>query len=317
MTQGSHGNGVGRQPQPRKLGCAAAFESSTRVYGSISKTLPRVSLWVGCLGLGLGAAACDKKEEAAKTQPAPAAAAATAAEPESEEQKLLEQAKTLFQPLPAEAVHASNALTEAKINLGRILYYEQRLSKNHDLSCNSCHDLTSYGVDVREPPGARKTSKGHKGQLGDRNSPTVYNAALHFAQFWDGRAADVEEQAKGPILNPVEMAMPSEAAVIAVLKSIPGYAKLFQEAFPEDADPINYNNIGLAIGAFERKLMTPGPFDDYLNGNEKALSAAQQDGLRAFMEVGCITCHSGPLLGGNMYQKLGLLKPYPSEGEGR
>jgi cytochrome c peroxidase len=157
------------------------------------------------------------------------------------------------------------------------------------------------------------TSPGHKGQKGNRNSPTVYNAAGHFVQFWDGRAPTVEEQAKGPILNPVEMAMPGEEHVLAVIKSIPQYVEAFAKAFPGEADPITYNNVGRAIGAFERTLTTPAPWDKYLTGDTKALSAKEKAGFNKFVEVGCMTCHTGPYVGGMMYQKAGLVQPWPSQ----
>jgi len=155
------------------------------------------------------------------------------------------------------------------------------------------------------------TSDGHKGQKGDRNSPTVYNAAAHFAQFWDGRAADVEEQAKGPVLNPVEMAMPAEPVVVAVLKSMPEYVDLFRSAFPGDADPVTYDNMAKAIGAFERRLMTPGRWDALLNGDTSALTAEERLGLQTFLDAGCQACHAGALLGGTSYQQLGTAKPFP------
>ncbi len=221
------------------------------------------------------------------------------------------QHKALFGPLPAEMTADSNPLTPAKIDLGRMLYYDTRLSKSQQISCNSCHQLDHYGVDG-EP-----TSPGHKGQRGARNSPTVYNAALHLAQFWDGREPDVEAQAKGPILNPVEMAMPSPEAVVAVVKSIPGYAAAFAAAFPEEADPITYDNLAKAIGAFERKLVTPGRWDRWLAGDATALTAAERRGLDLFVESGCTICHMGPDLGGSLYQKMGLVKPYPLTDEGR
>jgi cytochrome c peroxidase len=145
----------------------------------------------------------------------------------------------------------------------------------------------------------------------------VYNAALHIAQFWDGRAADVEEQAKGPVLNPVEMAMPSPADVVVVLKSIPGYAPLFAAAFPGEPDPITFDNMALAIAAFERRLMTPGPFDKFLEGDDAALTPAQRAGLQTFIATGCITCHNGATVGGRMFQKLGLVEPYPTQDVGR
>ena len=149
---------------------------------------------------------------------------------------------TMFAPLP-DAIPATSTATEDQINLGRMLFYETRLSRSQKISCNSCHMLDKYGVD------GQPTSDGYKGQKGDRNSPTVYHASGHFVQFWDGRAADVEEQAKGPVLNPVEMAMPSARQVIAVLESMPEYVAAFTKAFPRDKDPVTYDNMGKAIGA--------------------------------------------------------------------
>jgi cytochrome c peroxidase len=213
-------------------------------------------------------------------------------------------------PAPA-AESTTNPITDAKVNLGRMLYFDKRLSIDNDVSCNSCHQLDKYGVDNE------KTSKGHKGQRGDRNSPTVYNAAFHFAQFWDGRAANVEEQAKGPILNPVEMAMPSEPEVIQRLEGVEGYREAFAAAFPGEKQPITYDNLARAIGAFERKLVTPSPFDEFLAGDDKALTKEQQEGLAIFLDTGCTVCHSGAVFGGQMYQKLGLVKPYSTEDPGR
>ena len=183
--------------------------------------------------------AAKRAQEAAQSAPTQAAGSVDAV-------ALQARAAAMFQALPAEMSAESYPVTDARVALGRTLYYDPRLSRNQDISCNSCHDLAKYGVD------GAPTSSGDKGQLGGRNSPTTYNAALHIAQFWDGRAADVEAQAKGPILNPVEMAMPDADAVVKVLRSIPGYAELFKAAFPDDADPLNYDNVGLAIGAFER-----------------------------------------------------------------
>jgi cytochrome c peroxidase len=196
-------------------------------------------------------------------------------------------------------------MTDDTITLGRMLYYEPRLSKSQAISCNSCHDLASYGVD-HQP-----TSDGHKGQKGDRNSPTVFNAAAHFSQFWDGRAADVEAQAKGPVLNPVEMAMPTEGKVVAVLESMPEYVALFTKAFPNEKKPITYDNMARAIGAFERRLMTPSRWDALLNGDAAALTPEETVGLKTFLDAGCQACHNGALLGGTSYQKLGAAKLYP------
>ncbi|MEM9458104.1 MAG: cytochrome c peroxidase [Myxococcota bacterium] len=232
---------------------------------------------------------------------------------------LLEKAKTHFQPLPEAAESPTNPSTEEKIALGRMLYFDKRLSKDRDLSCASCHDLAGYGVDVRKEGGKRvATSMGHNGQKGDRNSPSVYNAGLYLAQFWDGRAPNLEEQAKGPVLNPVEMAMPDEATVEATLAAIPDYARAFAAAFPGQPKPVTYDNMARAIGAFERQLMTPGPFDDFLSGKLTALDEHQLRGLDLFIESGCIQCHNGAAIGGDMFKKLGAVKAWEGvEDEGR
>jgi len=210
-----------------------------------------------------------------------------------------------FAPLPAAMESPANPLTEAKTDLGRTLFYDTRLSHDQDLSCNSCHDLKAYGVDQRQ------FSVGTKHQLGGRNSQTVYNAAAQLAQFWDGRAPTVEEQAKGPILNPVEMAMPNSQAVIARLRAVPVYREAFRKAFPGQSDPITYDNVGLAIGAFERRLVTPSPWDRYLQGDTAALTPAEKQGFNTFMATGCQACHNGALMGGSMYEKIGVVRPWP------
>jgi cytochrome c peroxidase len=195
-------------------------------------------------------------------------------------------------------------LTPEKVELGRLLFHDKRLSVNGTQSCNSCHTLTTYGVD-NQP-----TSTGAKGEKGGRNSPTVFGAAGHFVQFWDGRAADVEAQAKGPILNPVEMGMKDDKAVVATIKKVKGYEDKFKAAFPGDKDPITFDNYAKAVGAFERKLVTPSKWDAYLKGDKAALSEDEKKGAAAFVAAGCTACHSGVHLGGSMYQKLGLVKPW-------
>jgi cytochrome c peroxidase len=257
--------------------------------------------------------ACERGAETApapeSAQPAPAATEPAA--PAPDRAALSARAKGVFGTLPSEVANPANPITEEKIALGRMLYYDTRFSIAQEISCNSCHKLEAFGVD-NEP-----TSVGHKGQRGARNSPTVYNAALHFAQFWDGRAADVEEQAKGPVLNPVEMGMPSEAYVLEVLDSIPGYAPLFAAAFPGDEKPISFDNFGKAVGAFERRLVTPAPIDAFIAGDLDALDDAQVAGLQTFLDTGCTTCHQGVAIGGAMYQKLGLVRPFETADEGR
>lgn len=212
---------------------------------------------------------------------------------------------SLFAPLPKVAESADNPITPAKTELGRMLYFDTRFSKNQKISCNTCHGLNNFGVDG-EP-----TSEGFGKQRGGRNAPTVLNAALHLAQFWDGRAPTVEEQAKGPVLNPIEMAMPDADHVLKVINSIPEYPPLFAKAFPESATPVTYDNFGKAIGAFERQLLTPGRWDEFLGGQAAALTPAEKEGFNKFVSTGCATCHNGVAVGGAMYQKLGLIKPWP------
>ena len=212
-----------------------------------------------------------------------------------------------FQPLEATAESAHNPRTLAKIALGRRLFHEKRISAKNDLSCNSCHDLQRSGVD------GQASSIGFEGQRGDRNAPTVLNAAASFTQFWDGRSADVEEQAKGPILNPGEMGMKNGEEVVTRLKALPGYPAAFHEAFPAEADPIRYDNVGKAIGAFERGLMTPGRWDRFLAGDRAALTRPEKEGLKTFLNSGCMVCHTGPLLGGSMFERVGVVEPWPNQ----
>lgn len=221
-----------------------------------------------------------------------------------EDSVLLISAQALFHPLPDVAEDTANPLTPEKIALGKALYYDKRLSKDETVSCNSCHNLETFGVDNEA------TSDGDTGEKGDRNSPTVLNAALHFVQFWDGRAKNVEEQAGGPILNPVEMAIPNEDFLIERLSAIEEYQQQYAKAFPDEDNPLTYDNTVKAIGAFERTLMTKSPFDDFLEGDVNALTPQQRTGLKAFIDNGCITCHMGVLLGGNMYHKFGVYDEY-------
>lgn len=213
---------------------------------------------------------------------------------------------TVFQELPAEVAPTDYAMSEALVDLGRMLFYEERISISQAMSCNTCHLLDNYGVD------GLPVSLGHDGLPVARNAPTVYNAAIHVSQFWDGRAADVEEQAQGPILAAGEMGMPNPDYVVSVLRSIPGYLPLFQAAFPGEVDPINYSNVGKAIGAFERRLMTHSEFDDLLSGSETALNDQEKRGLALFVSTGCASCHYGEAIGGERYAVLGQAVAYPN-----
>jgi cytochrome c peroxidase len=220
------------------------------------------------------------------------------------DQKLIKQANNYFGVLPDSAANPKNLANAEKTELGKALYFDARLSKSGVISCNSCHNLASYGVDNLP------TSPGHKWQFGARNSPTSLNAAIHNMQFWDGRAADVEEQAKGPILNPVEMAAPHEDFAVKRIASIPAYQDWFKAAFPGEQNPVTYDNIAKAIGCFERTLLTPSRFDEYMKGDANALTNSEKKGMETFINSGCVTCHMGPAVGGNMYQKFGVKKDY-------
>ena len=250
------------------------------------------------------ASAVQTTPDAASTASA-ASQAAVDSNASPEDQELLKRAQGIFKPLPsAEEMQKLRPFTEEQVKLGHQLWYEPRLSKGNTVSCNSCHNLATAGVDNLP------TSQGHKGQFGGRNSPTALNAALLGMQFWDGRAADVEEQAGGPLVNPVEMANDSQEAAAAKIAKIPEYQELFKTAFPEDG-AVSFKNITTALGAFERTLLTPTRWDEYLKGNVSALSEQERKGVRAFMDNGCIACHSGVNLGGNSFQKFGLVKgPY-------
>lgn len=216
---------------------------------------------------------------------------------------LLKQAQNLFEPIPMKPPAIKGiAATPGMVELGKALYFDPRLSQSHNISCNTCHQIGLGGIDMLQ------TSIGHKWQRGGRNAPTVLNAVFNVAQFWDGRAADLKAQAGGPIQNPVEMGISHQHA-IEMLKGIPGYAKIFQAAYPRDDDRITMPNVVAAIAAFEATLITPNaPFDKFLRGDGNALSAEQKDGLKLFMDKGCSNCHAGINIGGQMYAPFGVVE---------
>lgn len=194
---------------------------------------------------------------------------------------------------------------EAKIELGKILWFDPRLSLSGKVSCNTCHDLSTNGADTKP------LSIGYAGRKGTVNSPTVFNAEKQIAQFWDGRAKTLAEQATGPITNPLEMAMTPELAE-GVIRSIPGYRPYFEKAFGSK-NP-TFSEIAEALAAFETTLTTPNaPFERYLKGDKNALTQQQIDGLKLFRRSGCIRCHSGNLLGGTSFQKVGSVRPYVTD----
>jgi cytochrome c peroxidase len=216
---------------------------------------------------------------------------------------LMKQAQEIFQPIPLKAPEIKDvAATPTMVELGKALYFDPRLSRSHNISCNTCHQVGLGGVDMLS------RSIGHKWQRGGRNAPTVLNAVFNIAQFWDGRAADLRAQAGGPIQNPIEMGITREHA-IEMLKGIPGYARLFEAAFPADGDRITMTNVTTAIAAFEATLITPNAaFDKYLRGDSNALTAEQKEGLKLFMDKGCSGCHAGINVGGQMYAPFGVVE---------
>jgi cytochrome c peroxidase len=222
------------------------------------------------------------------------------------------QALELIGPIP-DKMPGADKDTPALVQLGKELYFETALSKNNSQSCNTCHRVDENRGGVDNDP----TSKGAFGERGGRNSPTTLNAGFQFAQFWDGRADDLKAQAKGPVLNPVEMAMPAEAEVVKRLDALPKYQGMFKAAFPGDPAPVTYDNMAHAIAAFERTLVTRDRFDDFLKGDDKALTATELKGLNQFLTQGCTTCHYGSVMGGQVYQKVGLVNPFPSDDKGR
>jgi cytochrome c peroxidase len=221
-----------------------------------------------------------------------------------EDTVLLDQAKLFFKALPAEAVSPDNEGTAVKVKLGKILFFDNRLSKSGNNSCNSCHNLATFGVDNEATP------QGDNGKFEQRNSPSVFNAALHNMQFWDGRAKTVEEQAGMPILDPGEMAIPHKGFLVDRLKKEKLYRDLFGLAYPEEKDPVSYGNVKKAIGAFERTLLTPSRFDKFMEGKLDAIDSTEKAGLRIFMNTGCANCHNGVGMGGESMQKFGLYTDY-------
>ncbi|WP_152220393.1 cytochrome-c peroxidase [Pseudomonas sp. SCB32] len=212
---------------------------------------------------------------------------------------LLDNANGIFKPIPAQP---SETLAPDQVELGRQLFFEPRLSASQVISCNTCHNIGTGGAD--NVP----TSSGHAWQKGARNSPTVFNAVFNVAQFWDGRAKDLEEQAKGPVQNPVEMHN-TPKNVEATLRSMPEYVTAFGKAFPGEQQPVSFDNMARALQAFESTLITPDSrFDLYLKGDDSALDAREKKGLQTFMSSGCVSCHNGVNLGGQAYFPFGLVK---------
>src|SRR5690554_6016411 len=216
---------------------------------------------------------------------------------------LMDRANSMFEPIPKyPPVIDGNELTQAKVELGKMLFFEPRLSSSHLISCNTCHNVGLGGDD--ELP----TSIGHGWQKGPRNSPTVFNAVFNAAQFWDGRAADLAEQAKGPVQASVEMNSTPER-VVETLESIPQYVERFGTAFPGQANPVSFDNMALALEAFEATLVTPDSrFDRWVLGDDSAMDATERRGLELFVASGCASCHNGRNFGGQTYFPFGVIE---------
>jgi cytochrome c peroxidase len=212
-----------------------------------------------------------------------------------------------FKALPdSPPIPADNPQTPAKIELGKMLFHDPRMSMDGTISCNSCHNVMFHGGD------GRAVGAGIHGQRGGRGSPTVWNSAYHTVQFWDGRAVSLEEQALGPLVNSVEMGMTSHDLVIERIRQIPGYVQAFKKVFPKAKEP-TIKNAAMAIAAYERTLITPNaPFDKYIKGNKKAMNAQQIRGMKLVDEIGCTSCHTGVNFAGEGFKMGdGNYQPFP------
>lgn len=221
-------------------------------------------------------------------------------------QPLMEKAKQLFKPLPKDMATEEFPAAPARVALGRKLFFDPRLSLDGTVSCLTCHRPGLYGTD------ALPKSIGAEHRLNARNAPTVLNAALQFKAHWIGDRANVEEQAMKSLVGHASFGNPGHAAVIQKIKAL-GYAAEFAQAFPNDQEPVNPENWGKAIGAYERTLVTPSPFDAYLKGDTKALTLQAQNGLKAFIDIGCVSCHNSVAVGGSTFQKFGVFEDYWKE----
>jgi len=220
------------------------------------------------------------------------------------DEDLLKQAKQIFGSLPKAIVSEKNPITPEKVILGKMLFYETRISVDGTVSCARCHPIGLYAAD------GLKKSIGNNCKVNPRNAPTILNAAGQISAHWIGNRVDVEDQARQSVIGLPSFGMPSYEAVEKRLRELKGYLDLFKEAFPGENNPVTVDNFAKAIGAFERTLVTPSPFDSFLKGNIAALNAQEKRGLETFMEAGCVMCHFGPYVGGQAYQKFGISEPY-------
>lgn len=220
------------------------------------------------------------------------------------EQIIFQFAKSYFTPLPELNLSKLSPERKKRVEIGKKLFYDNRLSENKTINCASCHDFTKFGVDNLP------VSPGDKNQFGTRNTPTVLNAYLQYAQFWDAHTRTVEEQSVGPIFGNFEMDMPDTATLLNRLIQDEYYSKAFPEGFPMSDTAITIETVKHAIGAFERTLITPAPIDEYLKGDLNSISTKAKLGIKSFIDNGCIPCHSTSLIGGEMAQKFSLYGYY-------
>jgi cytochrome c peroxidase len=220
---------------------------------------------------------------------------------------LLKEAQSFFQPLPKDMATSDFPITPTRVDLGRKLFFDPRISVDGTVSCARCHQPALYGTDGLPKP------RGAHDKLNPRNAPTILNAALQFKEHWRGDRENVEDQAKQSLIGPPSFGNPDYASAMARIKAIPGYTDMFRKAFPGEKNPVTQDNWGKAIGAYERTLVTPSRFDAYLAGDADALSPAERAGLSKFIGTGCIACHNGPGVGGRMFQKFGIVEEYWKE----
>ncbi len=221
--------------------------------------------------------------------------------------ELLKDAQRVFTPLPKNAATADSPITPERVELGRKLFFDPRISVDGTVSCSRCHLSALFGTD-----GLPK-AKGVFDKLNERRAPTVLNAALQFKAHWRGDRENVEDQASRALTGPASFGNPDDATAVAKVKAIPGYSEMFRKAFPAEPDPVTIGNWGKAIGAYERTLLTPARFDEYLAGNSEALSEPERQGLRTFIDTGCSGCHNGVVTGGGMFWKFGVVEDYWKE----
>jgi len=214
------------------------------------------------------------------------------------------QARHVFATLPTDMSVPRHPFTPALVALGRSLFFDPRISLDGTVSCARCHQPALYGID------GLPRALGAADRINPRNAPTILNAAIQISEHWIGNRKDVEDQATQAFVGPPSFGNPNYNSAMAKIKAIPGYLPLFRKAFPQDSDPITPANWGTAIGAYERTLVTPSPFDDFLKGKKDSLSKTAKAGLQDFMGIGCTGCHNGAGVGGKMYAKFGITENY-------